>query len=790
MLRLRPTFKGALTAALALLAFLLGSGLGHPYLNLSGYVLVGVLLVCSALGGLALWGVRLEALGARRSGVASGADVWVSLNSAGPAGPFGLDVTGYPGAEVLVHAPDRIGRRFFLPEPPETTYAELRSLPLGLVEISRRVPVAWMTPKSLESHQGRAQPLTQAAEPDGRIREHRPGENMRHVHWPLTSRLQRLMVRERERAYEVRPMPSHVREVGTPGENVELDLGVMRAFTVLATMGAIAFLCLQGALSITATALLIPLVLLGGAFSLRRAGPPSRVLLAALYIGILAILGVFVSDLRVNVLTRGPIAWTVMSVAALFAWDLRDRSYIRAQLFLVLFASLLLPAFFPPRDGQGVGLAFAFVMVTLLLAAWADGRHAIGATRVRLSELGSLTTAIVPFSFCAALVLVLHPWLPALPLPSLPTFGMTQVRARDNGPDVRVPGQEGRISLDARWASDSRPAVEVQGGSERLRTEVFETYRDGHWSRAPRRFSHWPSSAPGGSWIRLTLRADGMRSLPLPPGTVAIREALLEPMRRGDGTVHLSRPAWSGYTFEARVADSAPWDRTLPTDRERSAIGSLELRDWAQRLVGDAATPLEALERMERALRSDFTYDLLAEAAPEGVDPVVYFLTTSRRGFCVHFASAMALMAREVGIPTRFVAGYASGRQVGSKTIFEDRHAHAWVEAYVEGRWVTLDPTPGGSRGGGITLEQGRLVLAAALLLLAGAVIGVRRREPEPVRRYRRALRRLSRRGAPITEATTPEEALAMARDYLPTSEPEAFEDLVRRYEKARFSRP
>lgn len=791
MLRLRPTFKGSLTASLAFLAFLLGSALGHPYLNLSGYALVGVLLAGGALGTLSIRGVRMKAVASRRGPDTAETDVWVNLDSQRTAGPFGLDVDGYPGSEIQVQSPDRVGKTFYLPDPPERVFVELRSLPLGLIEIRRRIPVEWLAPGNQETERA-PQPSASMvmAEPDGRVREHRPGEGMRQVHWPLTARLQRLIVRVREQGAEDHPRPVPLREPVPRQTPPEFRLEVLRVFTVLATLGAIAFLWQQGALAASAVLVLFPIVVLGGVVSLRRAGPPSKPLLIALYVGILALLAWFVSDLRVNVLSRGPIALTVLSVAALFAWDLRDRSYIRAQLFLVVFASVLLPAFFPPKDGQGAGLAFGLVMLALLLAAWAEGRHAIGAVRVRLSELGSLTSAIVPLAFLSAMVLILHPWLPAIPLPSLPTFGLSQVRTASGDAAAQVPGQQGRVDLDARWPQESRPAVEMLGGSERLRAEVFDTYRGGGWVASRPQPGEWPEAGPDGHWVRLTLKADDMRVLPLPAGTVALREALLEPVRQTNGSVHLSRPAWIGYAFEAKVGGAPVTDRSPPTREERSVDGHpTDLGGLARRLAGDAETPMEALDRIAHHLRTEYRYDLQAPEAPVDADPVLHFLTESRRGFCVHFASALALMGRELGVPTRFVGGYAGGRRVGEGTVFEARHAHAWVEAYVDGRWITLDPTPGGGGVPPISGESVRLLLAAGLLLGGGVVLWRRQREPGVVRRYRRSLARLRKRGAIITDATTPREALAMAKAHLDESAWLAFRDTVATYEQERFGR-
>jgi MYXO-CTERM domain-containing protein len=226
----------------------------------------------------------------------------------------------------------------------------------------------------------------------------------------------------------------------------------------------------------------------------------------------------------------------------------------------------------------------------------------------------------------------------------------------------------------------------------------------------------------------------------------------------------------------------------LPIPAERQTEGSpREFAAIAKRLAGDAATPLEALERIAHHLQTELRYDLQAPEAMAGVDPVLYFLRDSRRGFCVHFASALALLGREIGVPTRLVGGYAGGHQAGDVTVFDERHAHAWVEAYVDGRWITLDPTPGGAFLPGFSSDHGRIVLALTLLGGVGLALWRRRREPEIVSRYRRMLGRLRKAGIPVTEATTPREALDLAREGLDAGAWEEFRELVERYEAARF---
>lgn len=108
------------------------------------------------------------------------------------------------------------------------------------------------------------------------------------------------------------------------------------------------------------------------------------------------------------------------------------------------------------------------------------------------------------------------------------------------------------------------------------------------------------------------------------------------------------------------------------------------------------ATPEGKARAMERRLRSDFGYTL--ELLPAKVpDPLVHFLFERRKGHCEYFASALAVMLRTEGIPSRVVTGFQSGvfNPVSGWQLIRASDAHSWVEAWVPRRgWITLDPTP------------------------------------------------------------------------------------------------
>ncbi|MDQ2589016.1 transglutaminase TgpA family protein [Saccharothrix yanglingensis] len=71
------------------------------------------------------------------------------------------------------------------------------------------------------------------------------------------------------------------------------------------------------------------------------------------------------------------------------------------------------------------------------------------------------------------------------------------------------------------------------------------------------------------------------------------------------------------------------------------------------------------------------------------------FVLNGKKGFCEQYASAMAIMARSVGIPARVALGFTAGYPTGDFQTITSQDAHAWVEVYFPGHgWMTFDPTP------------------------------------------------------------------------------------------------
>jgi transglutaminase-like putative cysteine protease len=146
----------------------------------------------------------------------------------------------------------------------------------------------------------------------------------------------------------------------------------------------------------------------------------------------------------------------------------------------------------------------------------------------------------------------------------------------------------------------------------------------------------------------------------------------------------------------------------------------------AERVVGGAQSPYAAAVALERWFRvgGGFLYDQHPPHTP-GVPPLVDFVTHTREGYCQHFAGAMALMLRYLGIPSRVAAGFTSGRfdRSSSEWVVSDRDAHAWVEVWFDGwGWLPFDPTPGrGGLSGPYSSSSASFDVAATAAVLRGA---------------------------------------------------------------------
>ncbi len=267
----------------------------------------------------------------------------------------------------------------------------------------------------------------------------------------------------------------------------------------------------------------------------------------------------------------------------------------------------------------------------------------------------------------------------------------------------------------------------------RLRGTAFDTY-DGHaWQRTPRELPHPPRTVADLSDIYSLYRSrapdparDRVVSFDLepidppvvflPPRAIGVRakqpaQILLgEPLTIQPGAEGELRYAGSdarGLRYDVYLApDNEPLQEDLSgIERARHlALPMLPERiaalahEWTDAL----ATPEAKALAIEEHLRREYTYDLRSSSQGKP-QPVDHFLFESRRGHCEFFSTAMAVMLRMVGIPSRNVTGFVGGtwNRFGHYYAVREGDAHSWVEAYVDdpwrpgsGSWRTFDPTP------------------------------------------------------------------------------------------------
>jgi transglutaminase-like putative cysteine protease len=127
-------------------------------------------------------------------------------------------------------------------------------------------------------------------------------------------------------------------------------------------------------------------------------------------------------------------------------------------------------------------------------------------------------------------------------------------------------------------------------------------------------------------------------------------------------------------------------------------IGRLDPRisQLARELTAGKPTMFDKAVALQRYFGPDngFSYPTQTAGAG-GRDALVDFLLYGKAGFCEQYASAMAVLARAAGIPSRVAIGYTAGYSVNGYRSITSRDAHAWVEVFFPGHgWIPFDPTP------------------------------------------------------------------------------------------------
>lgn len=166
---------------------------------------------------------------------------------------------------------------------------------------------------------------------------------------------------------------------------------------------------------------------------------------------------------------------------------------------------------------------------------------------------------------------------------------------------------------------------------------------------------------------------------------------------------------YSAYAAEHYVKESG-----IPAVAKQAAlIRGESFGTWGQHsegiFQGSPSDPqsirrLMLADAVRQRLAKLAVYDLYLNEIPAGTDTIQYFLETGHEGYCMHFASAGALILQELGVPARYASGYIVKQQafrMDEETgefvaPVYDRNGHAWVEIYIENvGWIPWEMTPG-----------------------------------------------------------------------------------------------
>ena len=272
-------------------------------------------------------------------------------------------------------------------------------------------------------------------------------------------------------------------------------------------------------------------------------------------------------------------------------------------------------------------------------------------------------------------------------------------------------GRIGSIKTSSRIVMKVRP--EAGAVPARLRQATYTKYDDGLWQGTRRSFEALPVEADATTWtllastnvngsVRLIERLERKRALlSLPLGTIRLQELVSGGVETNQmGLVRaLENPSLASYVavFSGRDqadANQGRFDHYIP-EKELPAL---------RKITREMRVALDSGEEKVAAVRRFFetqgfgytTYQSAADMQGRGESSLAHFLLKTRAGHCEYFASATVLLLRELGVPARYVTGYAVQEwdDKAGEYIVRDRHAHAWAIAQVGGRWIEVDTTP------------------------------------------------------------------------------------------------
>ncbi|GIX29552.1 MAG: protein-glutamine gamma-glutamyltransferase [Porticoccaceae bacterium] len=396
-----------------------------------------------------------------------------------------------------------------------------------------------------------------------------------------------------------------------------------------------------------------------------------------------------------------PMASLLLAAFGLKFLELRSTRDAAALVLLGFFVAAVLPLF---AQGPAVGLyllAVALLLVASLAALQLGGG---GGRGVPLRLAARLLVSALP------LALVLFVALPrvgafwSVPSPAAVT-GMGDELVLG---EVAELSRSAQVAFRVRFEGPPPPPAERYWRGLVLSRFDGRSWREVSWGHGEGVVA-WAGQEP--SWWRRDLVLAGpprVYEVFLEPGGGRHLYALLGSRMLTPGTgmtrlqtaVALPSPA-GRFRYRAEYRSVVAFEAGgLPDVRRRielalPAQGNPRSRALAARWRAEAGSPEAFLERILEHFRRHFAYTLRPPPLPPE-DAVDAFLFETRRGFCEHFAAALAFMLRAGGVPARVVIGFQGGELHPTEGYLTVRRydAHAWTEAWLAGRgWVRVDPT-------------------------------------------------------------------------------------------------
>jgi protein-glutamine gamma-glutamyltransferase len=253
-----------------------------------------------------------------------------------------------------------------------------------------------------------------------------------------------------------------------------------------------------------------------------------------------------------------------------------------------------------------------------------------------------------------------------------------------------------------------QPLLELSQKSGPLRVKVMDVFENNQWTASlkfrQQRLELDRSLDPTqrSQSIEILFLESLDTSIPTPSGTLDIQNSTA---KAEGGWIWRGRPDAVAVTIRVDSLEQLPRERADEVDlldvpdEIQDAIASLTIP-----VVGDASrtgSTLDQAKSIESFFRENFEYSLATDLSGDA-HPIVTLIRQRRPAYCTYFATAMALMLRTRGIPTRVVTGFVADEtnSITGRVTVRSSDAHAWVEVWSteDHRFVAFDPTPSDSR--------------------------------------------------------------------------------------------